>query len=53
MDKHLKALALKHMDTKFIKLDAEVNINKLSRFLKLDRYFSYFILVVVIFSLQT
>ncbi|MBA0655557.1 hypothetical protein Goklo_008031, partial [Gossypium klotzschianum] len=23
MDKHLKALALKHMDTKFIKLDAE------------------------------
>ncbi|PPS16275.1 hypothetical protein GOBAR_AA04305 [Gossypium barbadense] len=46
MDKHLKALAPKHMDTKFIKLDAEVNINKLSRFLKLDRYFSYFILVV-------
>ena len=24
MDKHLKSLAPKHMDTKFIKLDAEV-----------------------------
>jgi len=25
MDKHLKALAPKHVDTKFIKLDAEVS----------------------------
>ncbi|PPD99785.1 hypothetical protein GOBAR_DD03191 [Gossypium barbadense] len=28
MDKHLKALASKHLDTKFIKLDAEVSIDK-------------------------
>lgn len=28
MDKHLKALAPKHIDTKFIKLDAEVSIHK-------------------------
>lgn len=27
MDKHLKSLALKHVDTKFIKLDAEVSVN--------------------------
>lgn len=27
MDKHLKTLSLKHIDTKFIKLDAEVSMN--------------------------
>lgn len=29
MDKHLKSLAPKHVDTKFIKLDAEVNVLEL------------------------
>ena len=28
VDKHLKTLALKHVDTKFIKLDAEVSIHE-------------------------
>lgn len=27
VDKHLKSLALGHVDTKFIKLDAEVSMN--------------------------
>lgn len=27
MDKHLKTLSLKHVDTKFIRLDAEVGVN--------------------------
>ncbi|CAL9028503.1 unnamed protein product [Prunus brigantina] len=27
MDKHLKTLASKHVDTKFVKLDAEISIN--------------------------
>lgn len=29
VDKHLKSLALKHVDTKFIKLDAEVSVQVL------------------------
>ena len=53
MDKHLKALAPKHLDTKFIKLDAEVNINKPFLFLHLDGEFSHFILAVVLFVLLT
>ncbi|KAG4121162.1 hypothetical protein ERO13_D11G188940v2 [Gossypium hirsutum] len=52
MDKHLKALASKHLDTKFIKLDAEVSIDKPFLFLNLERDSLYFISVFFIANLK-